>query len=144
MRKEAAEKERDEAREAAARWEANFDARCSAATRDLDRLERAQEELEYLDRVRRVSERDQRPVPHWVIVEVCGALRALSDDSAGHPTDDAETTIARVRADALEEAAKLAETSKGYPTNVSEAIRALSNDPAGCATITEGTGETNG
>jgi hypothetical protein len=37
----------------------------------------------------------------------------------------AEAALATARADALEEAARIAETGKGYPTETSEAIRAL-------------------
>ena len=64
------------------------------------RLVRAREALGHLDRARRVSERDQRPVPHWVIVEVCGVLSSLADtdpDPAGRATElDAEREGARI------------------------------------------------
>jgi hypothetical protein len=71
-RAEAAEKERDKCEALATQ---NYHERQAAEAR----LARAREALEHLDRARRVSERDQRPVPHWVIVEACGVLRAIAD-----------------------------------------------------------------
>jgi hypothetical protein len=54
------------------------------------RLARALDALGHLDRARRVSERDQRPVPHWVIVEVCGVLSALADSEPAGRDQEAQ------------------------------------------------------